>query len=198
LAGVRKVIVNVKKTARINSSEGVQQDTLITRSQQVMGTLYWLYTVKQYLIPKPYKNVRQGYNRNRRPDMLTIVTSIVTFLGALVYGVVIGWAAHYMRTRDNLNGVGDIAMAVTLVGGGVVVALLGTHGGAFGAFSFGLAVGFFAPALAGKLQHRGFTVTPAVLSPAPAATPTAASPIPEPPESPIVIEEENPSSEEII
>jgi hypothetical protein len=135
---------------------------------------------------------------DRRQAMLTLLASILTFLGALLYGVVIGWDAHRMHAKDYSSGVGEIAAAVSLVGGGIAVTLLGTHTGAFGAFSFGLAVGFFAPALVGRLQHRSASVKPILSSPAPFVTPPEDSPISEPPESPFVIAEENPSSKEII
>lgn len=64
-------------------------------------------------------------------------------LGALAFGVVVGWVAYRTIRRTQTNGLSDISAVIAAVGGGAVTALFPTGSKAFGAYGIGLAVGFF-------------------------------------------------------
>lgn len=68
----------------------------------------------------------------------------VAELGAVLFGVVIGWVTYrtLVRRSDGAK-LSDIATVIGAVGGGAVVALF-NNAHMFGLYSVGLAVGFFA------------------------------------------------------
>jgi hypothetical protein len=70
--------------------------------------------------------------------------SVVSDIGALLFGVVIGWITY--RTLARRAGgaqISDIATVVAAVGGGAVTALFSQRG-LFGMYAIGLFIGFFA------------------------------------------------------
>ena len=63
-------------------------------------------------------------------------------LGALCFGLVVGWITYRTVRRSGVNGLSDISTVIGAVGGGAVTALFGEPE-IFGAYSVGLALGFF-------------------------------------------------------
>lgn len=67
-----------------------------------------------------------------------------TELGAMSFGAVIGWFLYLInRYRKGDVQFGDITTVVGAIGGGAVTALFPQSGNLFGAYGFGLALGFF-------------------------------------------------------
>jgi Kef-type K+ transport system membrane component KefB len=73
-------------------------------------------------------------------DTVNIVISLV---GALAFGLVIGWLTYrtIRRTKEGST-LQDISSVIAAVGGAAVLALFKV-GEMFGAYSIGLAIGFF-------------------------------------------------------
>ncbi|TDD18209.1 hypothetical protein [Nonomuraea diastatica] len=64
-------------------------------------------------------------------------------LGAICFGIVIGWLTHTtQRHRQGAAGLADLAAVLAVVGGGAVTAVLGLPE-AFGGYAVGLVIGFF-------------------------------------------------------
>ena len=75
--------------------------------------------------------------------------------GALCFGVVVGWVTYRTLRRTKTNGLSDISSVIGAVGGAAVLSLFPAENGAFGAYSIGLAVGFFAYLIvAGYIETR--------------------------------------------
>ncbi|GAA3561589.1 hypothetical protein GCM10022419_047780 [Nonomuraea rosea] len=71
-------------------------------------------------------------------------------LGAICFGLVIGWITYGMlRRREGAAGVTDLAAVLAAVGGGAVTALAAPE--VFGGYAVGLAVGFFGYLVAATL-----------------------------------------------
>jgi uncharacterized membrane protein YeaQ/YmgE (transglycosylase-associated protein family) len=67
----------------------------------------------------------------------------MTYAGALVFGVVIGWITYRtLRRREGTTGLSDIATVIGAVGGAAVVQLFDTPD-LFGWYAVGLGGGFF-------------------------------------------------------
>jgi len=67
----------------------------------------------------------------------------ITIIGALVFGLVIGWVTYRtLRRKEGTAALSDISSVLAAVGGGAVTALF-KNGVLFGWYSTGLAVGFF-------------------------------------------------------
>jgi hypothetical protein len=68
----------------------------------------------------------------------------MTNWGALCFGLVVGWITYRTVRRTKTTGLSDIATVVGAVGGAAVLSLFPAETNAFGAYSIGLAIGFFA------------------------------------------------------
>jgi len=68
----------------------------------------------------------------------------ISLIGALCFGVVIGWVTYRTLRRSQTNGLSDIATILGAVGGAAVTALFRRGSGDFGAYCVGLLIGFFA------------------------------------------------------
>jgi hypothetical protein len=69
--------------------------------------------------------------------------TVVADIGALLFGIVIGWITY--RTLARRAGgahISDIATVIAAVGGGAVTGLFNDRG-LFGMYAIGLAIGFF-------------------------------------------------------
>jgi uncharacterized membrane protein YeaQ/YmgE (transglycosylase-associated protein family) len=81
--------------------------------------------------------------------------------GAFCFGLVIGWITYRtLRRREGTAALSDVASVIGAVGGGAVTALFKDER-LFGAYSIGLAVGFFAYlvvglVVGGKQAERGW------------------------------------------
>lgn len=64
--------------------------------------------------------------------------------GALCFGLVVGWITYRTLRRTKTTGLSDISTVVGAVGGAAVLSLFPAESNAFGAYSVGLAIGFFA------------------------------------------------------
>ncbi|MEV0618699.1 hypothetical protein AB0I81_35635 [Nonomuraea sp. NPDC050404] len=68
---------------------------------------------------------------------------LVTVLGSICFGLVIGWITYgTLRHKRTGPGLSELAAVLGAVGGGLVTALLGQPE-VFGGYAIGLAVGFF-------------------------------------------------------
>jgi hypothetical protein len=76
------------------------------------------------------------------------VTTILMLLGALAFGVVIGWIAYFILRRAQTSAWSDLATIIGTLAGATILALFDPKGAMFGAYAIGLAVGFFAYYLA--------------------------------------------------
>lgn len=64
-------------------------------------------------------------------------------IGALCFGVVVGWVTYRtLRRSDDTVGLSDIASVIGAVGGAAITGLFNSAE-LFGAYSIGLAIGFF-------------------------------------------------------
>lgn len=67
----------------------------------------------------------------------------VTSIGALAFGLVIGWVTYRtLRRKEGTAALSDISSVIAAIGGGAVTALF-KSGVLFGWYSIGLAIGFF-------------------------------------------------------
>jgi fructose-specific phosphotransferase system IIC component len=75
--------------------------------------------------------------------------------GAFSFGLVIGWITYRtLRRRTQGAALSDIATVIGAVGGAAVTSLFPT-GEPFGAYSIGLAIGFFGYFIVGLIIDRG-------------------------------------------
>ena len=64
-------------------------------------------------------------------------------VGALFFGLVIGWVTYRTLRRTASTGLSDIAAVIGSVGGATITGLFSKESGAFGSYCLGLALGFF-------------------------------------------------------
>jgi uncharacterized membrane protein YeaQ/YmgE (transglycosylase-associated protein family) len=64
-------------------------------------------------------------------------------IGAVCFGLVVGWVTYRTLRRSKTNGLSDIATIVGAVGGAAITTLFPAGKDVFGAYCIGLAVGFF-------------------------------------------------------
>lgn len=70
--------------------------------------------------------------------------AIINGIGALCFGIVIGWICYRTIRRSSTSGLSDIATVIGAVGGAALTALFPQGTIMFGAYCIGLAIGFFA------------------------------------------------------
>lgn len=75
---------------------------------------------------------------------MSVFESTVLYLGALAFGVVMGWVTYRTLRYSQVNGIADIGAVIGAVGGAAVTALYAPGTALFGTYCIGLAVGFFA------------------------------------------------------
>lgn len=76
-------------------------------------------------------------------------------VGAICFGLVVGWITYRTVRRSKTNGLSDIATVIGAVGGAAIMTLFPSGTGMFGAYCIGLAVGFFAYLIvAGNVDAR--------------------------------------------
>jgi hypothetical protein len=63
-------------------------------------------------------------------------------VGALCFGLVVGWVTYRTIRRTPTSGISDIAAVVGAVGGASITALFPAEEAVFGAYGIGLAIGF--------------------------------------------------------
>jgi uncharacterized membrane protein YeaQ/YmgE (transglycosylase-associated protein family) len=64
-------------------------------------------------------------------------------LGAIAFGIVIGWVTHRTLRRQETTQLGDIAAVVGAVGGAAVMRIYPSGSDLFAWYAAGLALGFF-------------------------------------------------------
>ncbi|SOC51205.1 hypothetical protein [Ornithinimicrobium cerasi] len=69
--------------------------------------------------------------------------SIVQMLGALGFGLVLGWFLYYLNRYRREVALGDLTTVIGAIGGAAVLALFPAGTDLFGAYGIGLAGGFF-------------------------------------------------------
>jgi NhaP-type Na+/H+ or K+/H+ antiporter len=69
--------------------------------------------------------------------------ALLTLVGALCFGIVVGWVTYRTLRRTPTSGLSDIATVIGALGGATVTALFSQGTGAFGAYCIGLIIGFF-------------------------------------------------------
>ena len=73
------------------------------------------------------------------------VARVIQLLGALAFGIIIGWRVYFTdRYRTAAVDFSDIATVIGIIGGGAILALFQAGTDLFGAYGIGLAIGFFA------------------------------------------------------
>jgi hypothetical protein len=65
-------------------------------------------------------------------------------MGAVLFGLVVGWITYYTLAHVEKHGVADIAAVIAAVGGAAVLALFPAQSQLFDDYAIGLAIGFFA------------------------------------------------------
>lgn len=71
-------------------------------------------------------------------------TGWLSLIGALCFGIVIGWITYRTLRRSKTSGLSDIATVLGALGGAAVTALFSRDTGEFGSYCIGLLIGFFA------------------------------------------------------
>jgi NhaP-type Na+/H+ or K+/H+ antiporter len=71
------------------------------------------------------------------------ITLVLLLVGALCFGLVIGWVTYRTLRFSTVSGLSDIATVIGAVGGAAITALFQKESGAFGVYCIGLALGFF-------------------------------------------------------
>ena len=83
-------------------------------------------------------------------------------VGALAFGMVIGWFAYYVnRYRSDTISISDIAAFIAAIGGAAVLTLFPAGSQLFGYYGLGLGIGFFlyfVLLFAFVLRSPGFTL----------------------------------------
>ena len=69
------------------------------------------------------------------------MSSAVVSVGAVAFGIVVGYITYRTLVRSDETSISDIAAVIAAIGGGVVVSLFETGSDAFGWYSIGLLVG---------------------------------------------------------
>jgi len=64
-------------------------------------------------------------------------------LGALCFGLVIGWVTYRTLRRTKTAGLSDISTVIGAIGGAAILTLFPAETEAFEAYGIGLAIGFF-------------------------------------------------------
>jgi uncharacterized membrane protein YeaQ/YmgE (transglycosylase-associated protein family) len=67
-----------------------------------------------------------------------------TTLGAIAFGVVVGWVTYGCLRRADRKGLTDLTTIIGAIGGATVTGLFQPNTGSFAGYCVGLAVGFFA------------------------------------------------------
>jgi NhaP-type Na+/H+ or K+/H+ antiporter len=75
--------------------------------------------------------------------MSDTVFLVLNLVGALAFGLVVGWVTSSVFRRAKRNAITDISAVIGAVAGATVVALFSKEGGAFATYCIGLAIGFF-------------------------------------------------------
>lgn len=69
--------------------------------------------------------------------------NILNLLGALAFGLVIGWVTSGILRRSKREALTDISTVIGALGGAAITGLFSQKTGAFGIYSIGLALGFW-------------------------------------------------------
>ncbi len=70
--------------------------------------------------------------------------SMIQLVGAWCFGALIGWYVYYInRYRKGDVQMSDLVTLIGIIGGGAILTLFQPRTDLFGAYGFGLAVGFF-------------------------------------------------------
>jgi uncharacterized membrane protein YeaQ/YmgE (transglycosylase-associated protein family) len=64
-------------------------------------------------------------------------------IGAVCFGIVMGWVTYRTLRRKQGTGLSDIATVLGAIGGATVAGLFPKEDGSFSCYAIGLAVGFF-------------------------------------------------------
>jgi len=75
--------------------------------------------------------------------MQATVTDLLGLVGALSFGVVMGWVTYGTLRRTKRSGLTDISTVLGALAGAAVTRLFPIETGGFGAYCLGLAFGFF-------------------------------------------------------
>ena len=67
----------------------------------------------------------------------------LTIIGALCFGIVVGWTTYRTLRRNPTNGLTDLATVIGAVGGAAITGIWKPGSGAFGTYCIGLIIGFF-------------------------------------------------------
>ncbi|HKP04464.1 MAG TPA: hypothetical protein VJU77_14015 [Chthoniobacterales bacterium] len=68
---------------------------------------------------------------------------LTVMAGALAFGSVIGWTTYFILRRAKPTALSDLTTIIGTLGGATILGLFDAKGPMFGAYSIGLAIGFF-------------------------------------------------------
>jgi len=74
----------------------------------------------------------------------------LSLIGALAFGLVVGWVTYGTLRRSKRGALTDITTVIGAVAGATITALFPRTSGDFGAYCLGLAIGFFGYLAAAK------------------------------------------------
>jgi hypothetical protein len=84
-----------------------------------------------------------------------MTATILTKIGAVAFGLVIGWITYRtLRRRKDPAQLSDLSAVIAAISGGAVTAVPFDDPDVFAAYSIGLAVGFFGYLLASSLTVK--------------------------------------------
>lgn len=74
---------------------------------------------------------------------LDVTTLVISALGSLAFGIVMGWITYRTIRNSTVNGISDIAAVIGAVAGAAITVLFPQGTLVFGTYCIGLAAGFF-------------------------------------------------------
>ncbi|MEN3334386.1 MAG: hypothetical protein V7641_3751 [Blastocatellia bacterium] len=90
------------------------------------------------------ESLQRVKEQRRQYTMSPGISAWLAVIGALCFGIVIGWITHRTLRRSRPSGLSDIATVIGAIGGAAVTGLFRRDSGDFGAYCIGLLIGFFA------------------------------------------------------
>ncbi|OGF58674.1 MAG: hypothetical protein A2Y62_03990 [Candidatus Fischerbacteria bacterium RBG_13_37_8] len=69
--------------------------------------------------------------------------TLIEFIGALAFGLVIGWVTYFILRRAQPKALTDISTLIGILGGATITGLFNQQGKIFAGYAIGLAIGFF-------------------------------------------------------
>ena len=85
--------------------------------------------------------------------IILLIQTVVSYIGSACFGLVVGWMACRVHHEAKMIDLKWLAAMLTIIGGGAVTAIFNVPA-LFGAYSIGLAIGFFSRPLVLRLDEK--------------------------------------------